>query len=510
MVLNKQTFTIQEKELAKRNMRDDMVLFGRVLLKDTFYQEIPKFHKEIYDAIQSTDYKDLHLLIVAPRGHAKTTIAGLVAPLHHLFFFNNKGKNKNIVLVSRTQRHAIRILNTIKNELNYNPMIKYFFGDYSEKTAYKWAETEIILKDNTIITALGTGQQIRGIKHLNVRPTLTILDDPEDQDNTRTKDAMDQTLIWVLGDCIPIVDDPFTSKIIVIGTVVHRNCLVNRLKDMENFRVLWYKAIQDDGTVLWEDRRPLSWLLNEKKAYASIGKLSIWYMEYQNEIVAPETQPFKEEYFRYHEYTLECYPKYHYAQLVSEKNGKTIRKPVNVYMGIDPASSVEDTADSSAIFVIAIDHYKNVYCIDYFKGRVHPMNLIEKIKTYYSNYSPKGVDIETVGYQEMLRDYFRTNRIFMPGIERKNQPRTSKSRRLLSLQPMFAQGRVFLKKGMSEFMEELLNYNPERNNNDDDLLDGFYYANKNAVPPLKTEGVENVVQLKKEEKVHEIIDWRML
>ena len=503
MSLNK-----EQKSLAIQNMGRSIELFGRTILKDVFYQSTPDFHREIFKTFH--DKSNNKILIVAPRGHSKSTIAGLLLPLYHIFF--DKGSNegvRNIVLMSKTHKHAIKLLDTIKDQLATNPVLHYFFGRFDESNAIKWTETEIILPNKAIITALGTGQQVRGIKYKSTRMTLGIVDDPEDENNTKTIDAMDANLNWVLAGVLPAVDDIYNSRVVVIGTVIHKYCIVSRLKNIDGWKKHWYKAIQDDGhTVLWPDRRPLSWLLEEKKAMASIGKASLWHMEYQNEVVAPETQPFKEEYIRYHDYTIETYADYRYAQLV-DKSGKK-RIPVNVYMGIDPASSVESTADFSAILILAMDKNKNIYIIDIFHKRVHPMDLAQVIQTYYQKYQPNAVNIETVGYQEMLRDYFRYNKIYIPGMERKNQPRTQKSKRILSFQPHFADGVVYIKKDMMDFVDELIQYNPERRNNQDDQLDAFYYAFKDARPPFREEGIESADELMKEHSKRTYYDWRAL
>lgn len=320
---------------------------------------------------------------------------------------------------------------------------------------------------------------------------------------------MDANLNWLLGGAVPAVDDIYTSRIIVIGTVIHKYCMVNRLKTIEGWTKHWYKAIQDNGTdVLWPDRRPLSWLLDEKKGMASIGKASLWYMEYQNEVIAPETQPFKEEYLRYHNYKLRTYPQYRYSELYDQNTGRKL--PVNVYMGIDPASSVESTADFSAIVLLAIDHDKNFYIIDIFHSRVHPMDLAKKIQDMYNKYEPNLVNVETVGYQEMLRDFFRYNKIYIPGMERKNQPRTQKSRRILSFQPHFANGVVYLKKEMTGFIDEMIQYNPEKRNNQDDQLDAFYYAFKDARPPKREEAIVDFEKYDKEITKTSFYDWRAL
>jgi len=166
-------------------------------------------------------------------------------------------------------------------------------------------------------------------------------------------------------------------------------------------------------------------------------------------------------------------------------------------MGVDPASSVESTADFSAIAVVAIDHEKNYYLIDMFRQRVHPMDLAQVIQSFYNKYNPNTVNIETVGYQEMLRDYFRYNKIFIPGMERKNQPRAQKSKRILSYQPLFANGVIFLYQGADDFVDELIQYNSEKRNQQDDQLDAFYYAIKDARPPFREEAVEDFESLNK-------------
>ena len=70
--------------------------------------------------------------------------------------------------------------------------------------------------------------------------------------------------------------------------------------------------------------------------------------------------------------------------------------------------------------------------------------------------------------------------MFIPGLEIKENPRTSKSYRLESLQPLFANKKVHIQKNMQAFIDELTLYPRGKH---DDLLDGFFYANKNCYKP---------------------------
>ena len=79
-----------------------MVLFGKIVMPQMFSVPSPKFHYTIADDLMDKEKKQIN--IIAPRGHAKSSIVGGVFPLYHLMF--DKGQ-KLIVLVSRTQDHAV-------------------------------------------------------------------------------------------------------------------------------------------------------------------------------------------------------------------------------------------------------------------------------------------------------------------------------------------------------------------------------------------------------------------
>ena len=163
----------------KNRLRKNMILFGKVTVPNMFSSESPQFHYTIADALMDDDIKQVN--IIAPRGHAKSSIVGGIYPLYHLVF--DKGK-KLIVLVSRTQDHAIKLLGTLKDVLDYSTQFRSIFGYWGMNSARSWAKTEVELKDGSMIVCKGTGQQLRGIKVGSQRPTLIVVDDPEDENNT--------------------------------------------------------------------------------------------------------------------------------------------------------------------------------------------------------------------------------------------------------------------------------------------------------------------------------------
>ena len=113
------------------------------------------------------------------------------------------------------------------------------------------------------------------------------------------------------------------------------------------------------------------------------------------------------------------------------------------------------------------------------------MALAESIIDHFKIYKPEKVRIESVGYQEMLREYVKVRceekNIFIPGLEIKEIPRNSKSVRLETMEPYFAQDKFYMQRNMQELKDELLLYPRGKH---DDLLDGLYYATKKIYKPF--------------------------
>ena len=457
-----------------------MLLFGKMVMPNMFSQESPAFHYDITKELHNDSIRQVN--VIAPRGHAKSSVVAGVYPLYHLMF---KKGIKVIVLVSRTQSHATKLLGTLKDVLDYSKEFRYFFGYWGQQSARKWTNNEIELKDGSLIICKGTGQQIRGIKHGNQRPTLLVLDDPEDENNTKTSEAMEFNLRWLLQSGVPSLD-PLNGKVAVIGTPQHQRCLVETLKDMKGWKTLEFRPVLETNYSLWPQVWPIEKLKEKKSELDSINRLSVFYREYLCQIVGDEDNLFREEHFNYYDGFIERDEQGLSNLVLTNVNGEEVEeiRPVNVFTGVDPASSTKRGADFSVIFNIAIDGDNNRFILPYFRKRATPLDLADAVIHNFRHYKSSKTRIESVGYQEMLRQYIKEKSqemgLFIPGLEIKENPRTSKSYRLESLQPLFANGKVFIQTDMQALTDELLLYPRGKH---DDLLDGFFYANKNCYKP---------------------------
>ena len=158
---------------------------------------------------------------------------------------------------------------------------------------------------------------------------------------------------------------------------------------------------------------------------------------------------------------------------------------VNIYMGVDPASTLGVRNDYSVIMVIGVTAEYDYYVIEYWRKRVLPMECADQIFKIAERYKPiRRINIETISYQEMLRDYVskrsKKEGKFLPGIEQgiKGYGNQKKKDRLFEgLQPMFKAGAVHLKKDMHEFIGELLDF-PKGSH--DDTIDAFWLSTQYA------------------------------
>jgi predicted phage terminase large subunit-like protein len=134
--------------------------------------------------------------------------------------------------------------------------------------------------------------------------------------------------------------------------------------------------------------------------------------------------------------------------------------------------------------VIGVTDSYDYYVIEYWRERVLPMDCADKIFEITKRYQPiRRINIETIAYQEMLRDYVmkrsKSEGMFLPGIEKgiKNYNQKKKDRLFEGLQPMFKAGAVHIKKEMHEFIGELLDF-PKGSH--DDTIDAFWLATQFA------------------------------
>ena len=485
----------EQKQVLKK-FKTNIGLFGKMCFPTALKKMTPPFHHEIYKTIKDEAIK--RVLIAAPRGTAKSTVCSLILPLWKAAF-KDPDEDLFIVIVSESQAQRINFLSRIKYHLDYSETFKSMFGDMGSTTATRWTGSDIILSNGTRIVAVGTGQRVRGFIEGDTRPNLVIVDDFESELNALTIEARVKNRKWMTEAVIPSLSDD--GRIIMIGTVISEDCFLYWAKDSSAWKTLWYSIWDDDEQSIWEERFPKKRILSIKEEFESVGNLNGFYQEYMNIAQSPDSAPFKPEYIKLHHYDYErrdgqpC--------LVRKAGDEETIIPIEVYCGIDPASSLSVRADYFVVAVLGIDADNNKYIIDIYRHRLNPADQPEKIIEMYKKYRPKRMKIETVAYQEALRSAVRKQmldqNLYIPGLESGVKPRTRKSERLLSLVPALAKGEFFFRPQDITAQQEFLSFPKGKN---DDILDAIWTALYKTYPCKKRE-----LGPVKDNTVRKVLDW---
>ena len=490
-----------EKLQALKKLKKNMPLFGRFCFPTALRKVTPPFHHEVYRDLSDDSVR--RVLIAAPRGTAKSTVTTLIYPLWKVAF-KPSDEDLFIVIISESQAQSINFLSRIKYHLTHSDKFKEIFGDFGPTTAKRWTNNDIVLANGARIIAVGTGQRVRGFIEGDTRPNLIIVDDFESELNAFTMEARAKNRKWITEAVIPSLSDD--GKIAMIGTVISEDCFLYWAKDSPAWKVLWFSIWDEDEKSIWPERFPKSRIMEIKREFESVGNLNGFYQEYMNIAQSPDNAPFKPEWMQLHHYDFEringqnC--------LVREVGDERKVKPVEVYAGVDPASSLSATADFFVIATIAVDSDNNKYIVDLFRNRISPAEQPGKIIEIYKKFRPKRMNIETTGYQEALRTAVREimfeENLYIPGLEKGVKPRTRKSERLLSLVPMFAKKAFFWRTEDLVGQQEFLSYPRGKH---DDVMDAIWTALERHKPCRVLEFDENkkIDTIKKKS-----IDWMTL
>jgi len=499
-------------------------LFVQTFLPDMAKVKSPQFHKDMYRLLADPSKK--MVAIIAPRGHAKSSLSSLTVPLHRLLF----AQEKNILIISETEDQAKDHLNSLKSELQENSLIKAYFPKLHFT---KWTEEKIIVQGGPYntdcqIVVKGAKQKIRGHKYKNQRPTLIILDDIEGEDNMTNEEVRNDLKRRIDAAIIPALD-PQIGRIFMVGTIVHYDSYLNEIytgSDIKGQAVgksgswdyVFYKAIQNFGTknekALWPEWQPLERLHAERKRMAKSGREYIWYQEYMNEPTAGSEQAFKPQYFKNRH-------RYHVRNIggvnwLCTPNGKPVRN-CNVFLGIDPAISTKRKADHFAMSVIAVDHLDQRYLIRQVLTRIPLASAQAKliIDTAMSHHA-NAIGIETTAYQQALAGAVRERMSKTSNYFRiyEFKPRDHKNERLRSLEYPISEGRLLFPRNTSDTdpvaqtIQQFIQYPRSKR---DDGMDAIYYANEICQAPPKVSRSQAIPkdQMPKNPTLKEY-DWKTL
>jgi hypothetical protein len=211
--------------------------WARHYLPDYFTLPNSRFHDWLADQLHSLQgRRGTRMALVAPRGSAKSTWVSLVYPLWAAVH----NQEPYILLISDSQGQARLLLEAIKRELEDNPLLAAAYPA-AVGPGSPWGRDRLRLANGVVIEALGTGAKIRGRRNRAERPSLIIVDDPENDNHVTSALQRERSWSW-FNRAVINAGTPQTN-ILVLGTALQRDCLVLRLSRTGGWQGQTFKSV---------------------------------------------------------------------------------------------------------------------------------------------------------------------------------------------------------------------------------------------------------------------------
>lgn len=415
----------------------------------------------------------LLLAIAGFRGSAKSTIVSLVFILYEALI----KQNPFIIPINETDDACKITIANLREELENNELLVSDFGSLVDKSikSTKFTETNLLLGNGVRLMSRSRGQKIRGLRHRQYRPSLVVIDDPEELERINSKTYRDKTERWIRGSILPAIEET-KARLVVIANVLHADSIMPRLKKDDNFVYREYPLIDLSGKCTWQGKYPNEAALMRQQK--KVGPTA-WLREYLLKIVPEEGQVVKEEWLQYYDKL---------PSHISEQSGTVVFDIIKVGVGVDLAISKAETADYTTMVSGALSIVDGIPKIHILP---HPVN--EHLS--FNETMDKMKDQKLA-----LRLYTSSPIFFVEDVAYQKAAIQEAQRRMLAVVPMRAgadktarfktaatyiqNGTVlFPRRGCEALMSQMLGFGVEEH---DDLVDSLVYL----ILGLADEGME--------------------
>jgi predicted phage terminase large subunit-like protein len=400
--------------------------FAKTIFPENFTRPFVSLHQEIFNLLDDSS-KQL-VAIAAPRGWGKTSVVNLAYPAKKILF----REKKFIVPVSCTATQAIMQGENLKRELLTNGTVQYFFGNLRSDS---FSKDSWITATDIMVLPRGAGQQVRGILFHGSRPDLFIVDDLEDSEAVKSDEQRKKLKEWFFADLLNSVDKSKRDwKIVVIGTILHEDSLLNNLMEDPAWATLKIELCDDNFHSNWPDFMSDGDIRKLAETYAMQGLLHVFAMEFRNTVITSDA-PFQQKYFQYYS--------------GRERNLNKERQIESVVI-VDPAKTANVSSDFTAIVGIGIDTTGNIlYVRDIINKKLHQDEMYEEAFAMCKRLNARVLGVEVTGLNEFITYPFQTwitknglNIEFVELKARGGREARSKEDRVKALVPFYRRGLI--------------------------------------------------------------------
>ena len=512
--INKNRYSYIKDEDLILASRSSM-MFGKLFLPDFKKSKNPPAHYETMNTIDSSD--NYPIALIACRNFSKTTLTKATI-LRKLIFAKigedwkvHKRRHEHIGWVSSSLRKSQNNTQYVKDMLEYNPIIKWFFGRMRGK---KWTSEDISTAYGDRMISTSNLSSLRGDTMVSMetgaeRYSFIVADDSENEQNTITENArvkFRENLQNAIMNALEF--DQEGNKFVFINTPIHyagytqdKIELYQKFPDFNNrlrvtgWKILFYPAIsEEDGSLVWPDRLTHEFLDQRRKEIGSTA----FYQEYLLQVQSEDDAVLGRKVIKYHTAEYFFYEGQNYIKL---NNGI---EPVNIFIGCDPATDIKTTkSDYSVIIIIAVTKTNDIYVLHYERHKGIPTvgqrdrddklvgtkGVVDYIIDLHNAYHADVSTVEDVAMTRSVMQQLNYRRDIMNRWDIVISPykpttKESKLNRIFTiLSGRFQNGKIFIRKEHYALENEIITFSGKMAH--DDLIDSLHMAVSRAYPPGK-------------------------
>lgn len=456
------------------------------LMYDQFTGEMvppASFHSEVYRKFETSS----RLIVLAPREHAKTTVACNFYPTWGAV----TGRFKFILIICASIKKASDRLIAIRQNLEKNEEIVKCYGKLKTKES-AWSSEKLVLANGCTIEAAGVEQPLKGtLSQHGMRPDLILLDDPfQDPQLIASKTRRQAAYDWIFSDILFLGAG---AKIALIATIQHEEDPGARLARLSDWEVIRYGAANLNGQpsmdfeagakMLWPEKYTQEWLLKIYKSLEEAGEISKFWNELMN-----MPQDTKDA----------CFPRYNAEgeerPIFYTDDPMRLRENLRVYIACDPAWSMDKNADRKVSIVVGVDEKTDIwYVLDIYAGRDSVDTYKTEIIKQIIKWKPLKVGVESNATQsEFINELQKKAREFnaytawekLKPVASTREFGAKHSRIVDQLVSRYLDNRLKFRREQTILLDEMWSFIPGKQSKHDDCLDALANIGLLIIPVL--------------------------
>lgn len=233
------------KELRKERLKGDFAAFCQYYFPNFASAPFAHWHLKQVKAVQEHE-RGLFVWVMA-RDHAKSVVHGVFLPLWLMV----RGELRTMLLASWSEGNAIDLLQPLQSHLEVNARLVNDWGPFRNIT--NWELGDFTTLTGCSFRALGSGQSPRGSRNDADRPDFILVDDLDEDEQSRNPKRVDDAYDWVMGALFPAMSIAGRGRFVMVGNIIAKNTVLAKVREKAD-HTMQVDILDKHGRPSWPER----------------------------------------------------------------------------------------------------------------------------------------------------------------------------------------------------------------------------------------------------------------